>query len=1167
MGSSPRFQIEAFLALALAEMRAARRQVRTWLFVGLAVLLGGGSYLLYAGIHGVFSGLSSTVGAFSPRVLVSSIGMAMVMVLIVGIVFLGLDIRSRDQRERMAEVLDARPINNLALVAGRLAGLVFILWLVVLALLMLLQLVGVTAQALDWWVGDTLEPLSMVSFLVWDAIPALALWGSLVVLLAVVLRNRLVVVVAALALLGLYLWAGFETPFDLMKAVGGSQAFQVTGSDVLPDLATVDLVVQRLATLGLAAVFLVLAAALHPRRDDHGSGKRFASAAALVGVAAAGIGYLVLDVTGDRARKAEWAAAHRAVESEPRVDLERIDGHVVIEPGRRLGLDLTYTITATEPLEEELLFGFNPGLEVSELRLDGALVESSHELGLLRVPLASTARPGERFTVAIAATGIPDASFGYLDSEVDVADAKGDARNLTLLGTEASLFDRRYVALMLGVRWLPLPGPATGNDDPEHYGRDYYAVDLEVDVPDGWLVAGPGLRRDAGAGRFRFAPPVPVPGVTLLASVFERRRLTVDGVTFEMLLYPGHGDNLEPLAGSAGVLEERIGEVLGEARKAGLGYPYEGLSLVEVPASLRVYGGGWRMDSLQAAPGIMMLREYGLPTARFDTLLKFLRQVGHPVGALLARVETGEDPDADRELARAKIGLLGSYSAIDFSGGSLIDGFTRSVFRFQTGPRGEGAIALDYLCHELATALVHHRQAGRYFSPRDFATTQGMNATLGQFFGALASGGGSLSISVNSSGNESQPAAVWNRALGTPLAKLDPSQGGEDALDVLALKAPALARSMVDGLGRDAVATLIAELRRRHAGSTFTIDDFSAAAEDAGVDLDALLGDWLHDASLPGFLASDAAVARLVDDERGEPRYQVRAYVHNGEPTPGLVRLGAVPDSDGASNVLGDPIRVDGHASVEIGIVVDEPPARVWVAPYLSLNRRDIVLELPDYDTTGAVDAEPLKGSRPSDWQPLPEPGVVVDDLDDGFSVVYATPEDEERYGVRSTAWWIETQDIDQGLPVFDMAAPPAPGWMRTEVAGTWGRYRHATAVAYPGSGGASARFAAELPRTGRWRLDYHLPDVESGQRGPAAGLSIRVQSNILEQDMGDFDMTIVADGAETPVEFDAAAATVGWNDLGEFTLPAGEVALLVSNRTTGAFVVADAVRWRPVGG
>ena len=1160
-------QIEEFLAVALAEMQAARRLVRTWFFIGLAVLLGGLSYLLYAGIHGIFSGFSSTVGAFSPRVLVSSIGMVMVIVLTIGIIFLAFDIRSRDQRERMAEVLDARPIGNLGLVAGRLGGLVFILWLVVLVLMMLMQLIGVAAKAFDWWVGDTLEPMSIVSFLVWDAIPALVLWGSVVVLLAVVVRNRFVVVVAALALLGLYYWAGFETPYYLQGAVGGSQAFQVTGSDVLPDLATAELVVQRLATLSLALAFLVLAAALHPRRDGQRGPQRFLLATVFAGIAAAGIGYLVLKVTGDRVRQDEWAAAHQAVESEPRADLERIDGRITIEPARGVSLDVTYILAATEPLEE-LLFGFNPGLEVSELRLDGTLVEASHELGVLRVPLASKARAGDRFTLDITATGIPDASFGYLDSDIDLADVKGEAGNLILLGTEASVFDRRYVALLPGVRWLPLPGAATGNDDPEHYGRDHYLVDLEVEVPDGWLVAGPGLRREAGEGRFRFAPPVPVPDVALLASVFERRHLSVDDVTFELLLYPGHGDNLEPFVDSVDIIEERIAEVLGEARRAGLTYPYEGLSLVEVPARLRVYGGGWRMDSVQALPGIMMLREYGLPTARFDTMFRFLREVGGERGARLARSTTGgrgEDDDPDREAARAKVGMLELFFATDFSGGTLTDGLTRSFFKYQTSPRGEGAIALDYLCHELATGLIHHRQVGQYFSPRNFATSQGMNETMGQLVAGFMSGGGNLSISVSGSGNAPQSASVWSRALDAPLAKLDPSQGGEGALDVLSLKAPALARSIVDGLGREAVATLVAELRRRHVGTTFTIDDFDEIAEHTGAELGVLLGDWLGDASLPGFLVSDAVVERLVDDERGEPRYQIRAYVHNGEPTPGLVRLGAVADSRGALNALSEPIRVDGHTSVEVGLVIDEPPARVWIAPYLSLNRQDILLELPDYDTTDAVDAEPFNGDRPSDWLPPPEPGIVVDDLDEGFSVVYATPEDEERYGVRATPWWMGTQDIDQGLPVFNMFTPPSQGWMRMEVAGTWGRYRHAAAVVYPGNGGASARFAAELPRAGRWRLDYHLPDVESGQRGPVVGLNIRVQANILGREKRDFEITIVADGVETPVEFDAADASAGWNDLGEFTLPAGEVALLVSNRTSGGLVVADAVRWRPV--
>ena len=75
----------------------------------------------------------------------------------------------------------------------------------------------------------------------------------------------------------------------------------------------------------------------------------------------------------------------------------------------------------------------------------------------------------------------------------------------------------------------------------------------------------------------------------------------------------------------------------------------------------------------------------------------------------------------------------------------------------------------------------------------------------------------------------------------------------------------------------------------------------------------------------------------------------------------------------------------------------------------------------------------------------------------------------------------------------------------------------------------------------------------------------MQIQTGILAQKKGTFDLKIIADGEEMPVEFDAATASIGWNDLGEFSLPAGDVSLVVSNATSGSLVVADAVRWRPV--
>ena len=1146
-----RSPVQEFVAVALAEMRAVRRLARTWVFVFLTVLLGVVTYLQYAFMHAL-SGFASTLGSFGPRVLVTSVGMVMVVVLIVGIVFLAFDIRSRDQRERMAEVLDARPIGSVSLLAGRLTGLVFILWLTVAVVMGLIQGIGAMAKAFHWWGGDTLEPVTLASFLILDAVPALTFWGSVVILLAVTIRNRLIVALAALGLFGLYFWATWETPFYLAPALVSFQAYLATGSDVLPVFADGALILQRLAMMLLAAAFIVLAAAAHPRSDGAGRGRRFGVAAALTGFAAAAIGGVVIDAMNAREQRTQWIDVQAAAQAERRADVEFVRGSVAIDPGRRIGLDLVYGLAAVDPLDE-LLFSFNPGLEVAELLLDGAPVDATHDLGILRVPLPGPLAAGERVELAITAAGVPDPEFGYLDSELDMDLVHGEQGNAVLLGTEAAVFDSRYVALMPAVSWMPLPGAATGQDDPVSHGRDFFTVDLEVEVPPEWLVAGPGRRQDAGDGRFRFAPDAPVPEIALLASRFERRSLAVGELAFELLLYPGHGAHLSHYADTVDSIRERIEEVLADAKKAGLTYPYGGLSLVEVPARLRVFGGGWRMDTVQALPGIMLLREYGLPTARLDTSLRILRQFG----------DMPDGDDAGREAGRLKVGLLERFFANDFSGGKLEDAVARNLFKFQTGARGEGALALDYVCHELVARLLFNRGVGDYFSPRVFSTVSGMNETMAQLMGGFFAGGGSLSLSVGA--ETPKRASVWSRALGAPLVTLDPSEDGVGALDVLSLKAPAVAKSIIDGVGRETAGRFLSELLRRYAGTNFTAEDFRTVAAEMGADLDALLGDWLGDARLPGFVASAVEITRLEDGERGEPRYQVLAHVHNGESTPGLVRLGVVSETEEPGRIWSDPIRVGGEASVEVGLVVNAPPGEVWIAPYLSLNRNDFRLEVPEVDPRESVGAEPLNGSRESQWRPPPESGIVVDDLDPGFSITYATPEDEARYAPESS-WWTGDLDMDQGLPAYNPFVPPTGGWMRMEVPGTWGRYRHTVANAFQGDGRASARFSAQLPEAGRWRVGYHLPELGRPNNVPGGGtFRVQIQTGILTQEKGSFDLKIVADGEETPVEFDASAASIGWNDLGEFSLPAGEVSLVVSDRTSGSLVVADAVRWRPV--
>ena len=56
--------------------------------------------------------------------------------------------------------------------------------------------------------------------------------------------------------------------------------------------------------------------------------------------------------------------------------------------------------------------------------------------------------------------------------------------------------------------------------------------------------------------------------------------------------------------------------------------------------------------------------------------------------------------------------------------------------------------------------------------------------------------------------------------------------------------------------------------------------------------------------------------------------------------------------------------------------------------------------------------------------------------------------------------------------------------------------------------------------------------------------------------------LEISSGGTVRTVDFDAAAATPGWNEIDAFDLAAGPVRVAVSDKTSGNAVAADAIRW-----
>ena len=1154
-------------SLARTEMRTIRRLFRFWLFSGAALFLGLVSYIYYWVLHGLLSSYSGTIGAASPKFLLSQTGQYQTMILGIGVVFLAFDLRARDRRDRVIEVLDSRPYSNAELVLGRFLAALLMVWSVALIAMMIIQTIGYAGVTFGWYIGEPAMWSSVWAYLLIEALPALALYVAFVQLVSLLSNNRLVAALAGVGLAAGSAFLTFRAPIYSLPSVALNGGFGSNISEVAPQIWTAVNLVNRGSFALLALGLLVTAVAIHPRLDD--TKRRLWAIAGGSGIAAGAVIILgALAVTGNQiAERDAWRAAHSERQADPVVDLQAIRGSLDLERGGRLTMDLGVRFLPAGG--SGALFSLNPGIEVDGVEdAGGAALNFSHRDGLLEVDLGRTPPQGTAVDIRVQAHGRPDLRFAYLDSAIDFNTIRWQDAQVAILGSLNGFVERDYLALPSSLAWLPRPGASVGLDDPRQRPRDLFELDLQVGAPSGWTIAGPG-KAEAVGERQRFAPAATLPEVALVAGRFDRRTTEVGGIEVELLFHPGHLRNLDYFADARAEIEALASERFATARELGMPYPYRQFTLVEVPWTLRSYGGGWRMDTERAPPGMLLISEGGLPSARFEFAFR----------------NPSRFDDQEGGLARAKTFGLQQFFRNDFSGGNAEAGGVRNLFLYQTAARGPEALALEALCGNLVNRLVNGGES--YFSAHLFDSEMGwtIGSVVQNIVTGRVGGGGGSSVAGTIVGVLTDRPEVWDAVLGSSLTEMDVEENPKRSVNALYLKTSALATAILDGAGRERAAAMIANLLRDHRGSTFTAADLDRAALEAGVDLAGLVGDFLHQTDLPGFLVSAAELERLPDDDQGLPQYQTRLFVRNGEQAPGLFKLRyAVRSPSGVRWDSSEPLLIPGHTAVELGLVTSRPPGTMLAAPYLSLNRREFPVELPRVDNETIVQSEPLRGARPADWMPafLDAGGgvIVVDDLDAGFSVETDTA---EASGMRLqgglAGLFAPAAETDQGLPVFQVFAGAPTTWSRYEQPSSWGRYRRTTALAPKGDGSRRATYRAELPAAGRWRVEMHVPSMSpvpgggqvrrevrigdggdgGGRRGDQDGVQVNVNFGL---NLGTYDLELRNGGSSRPIDFDAQAAGIGWAVLGDFDLTQGTVELELSDDTTGRVVAADAVRF-----
>ena len=1137
------------MAIVAAEARCAFRSMSTWLFIGFVVITTLSVFLFYGSMYARFSGFFTSGSFLNPQLQLANSGIYGLWISLAGAIALVSGQRTKDERARLAEVLDSKPMSNAALTAARFVAAVGVICLPLVATFGLLQVWGLLADASGWSFGHAMEWRSLFWFTLIDVPTVVAMWCSIVLLLAGICRSRIAVVLVGVTILACVSWGLPRLPVyvvDLILPVSNYNSFT---SDFVFSSLSGRAVMQRISMVGFALGLVCIVAALHPRPDRWRLAAGLGIAFVVAGTTAMGV--LFWRAEQDAKERESWLERHReaAVAGASVADIRRIDGSVRVLPGKGLRIDLDLSLRLPPDASSTQLFSLNPGMRVTSLHVDGTRRQYDHRDGLLVVDIVMPSDSSSDVQLSVSAMGIPDPRFAHLDAAVDSSSVSRNNR-IWQLGAVASIFDGSFVALMPWTVWYPIAGANVDRDDPTARPRDFFLMDVVVEVPLGWLVAGPGRRTvvrsetltNTGSPDnslrfglcsssenecFRLAPKNPVSDAALVASRFERYAIEVDGVELELLLHPRHSyfaDYFEP---AASAIANEAATLFRELSANGLPFPFNAWTVVEVPSNLRGYRGGSRLGSALYLPGMFLVRETFIVgnTQRFEHRLRPMHGSLNDIGA-------------------SKLVLLKWLLFNDGTGNNLEQALAHTLFPAVTGTKGDHAIAVEMLLSELAARVLAagdptYRRSGLIFSAHFFDNDASLADGLAKVLFGISGFRQHLFGQTMSDYNAPNIWEALGRGIGPDRVLGEPDL----ATSVMALRTTKTADAVFDAFGRERVYELLAMIRARHLGATFGLEDFRLAATALDNDATPVIIEWLRGNSLPGFLGS-ARVDEIIEQETGESVFLVRAEIRNGESAAGLVRLS--DNESGGSSHGTRPVRVAGNQSVELEFVAPQQPRNVWLHTYLSLNREAAKLDASMGD----------KG-----WMPDTLGGTVIDDLDDGFRHLgTGQHQPQEKIAAR---WWRTygpPVQIDHGLPVFETTVPRVSGsWFRRKIPGAWGRYRRTVALGVPGDGGGRVSFLADLPHAGQWALEYHLPHDMDLRVGDPPLPRVRIG------DLGEYDIRLRDGGRNHPIAFHGGSAEPGWNRLGVFTLKSKQVRVLVGTRTSGKIVVADAIRWLPM--
>lgn len=1032
------------------------------------------------------------------------------------VIFLAGSFLKRDKKLDTAEVIYVRPMSNADYIVGKTWGIVKVFLTLNLISLIITAFFNLVINR------SPFDLFYYIFYLLTISLPSLLFVLGLSFTAMCLLKNQAVTFIVMLGIIGtifFYLSDSLFGVFDFFGVHIPSIFSDVTGHADLR-LFLLQRFIYLLAGVGLICFTIALVKRL-PHKPwkiiiVHAIGTMLVCAGCIAGV------LYVLHFRHQLNLRNEYMATYNKYAGENNVNI-LVHDLSVTPKGKTLEGKSTLKVINNRPSSlDKIILYLNPSLKVTDIESNGNKLPFSRENQVILIEKAL--QGNEELTLTLNYEGGISENICYTDvQEKDYLD-NAIPEVFYRFGKRYAWLEDDFILLTPECLWYPSAIAPNNPASPYNLKKNFVDYTLTVNYTGEKTVLSQGEGKKEG-DKVVFTNENPLPGISLTVADYEKKSLHVDSVDYEILYFKGHDYFSKHFTLLNDTLPGLIRELKNDIEiQKGRDYPYSKFILAETPVQFAGYIRNWKGYTEYVMPGIVFVPERGA-TLSVDFSSEKKRS------ERWRRQEQGAPSETELTMMILRNFITSTFTSENTQIGWNWD--KKYVNKFNIAP-----MFFAY------TGYIHSDE----YPVFDIAINTMQSTTYDIGFRPW---GGII--------NDKQRANLYLEDHSFKTAISDMELKPEIFYELLKLKSNALKNYINTQMPPEEFNEFLKDFFKNNSFTDISFDTFKEELEYfSGVDVSDFIHRWYTEDHSPTVYIRDVDANQVVIDE--VTKYQIKFKVNNPSDVDAIIsvqvmqgggfgggRHGGGGFTISVTQETPETYLIPAGQAREIKIIVDERPANITINTNISHN-------LPTAHTFNFSKIEntvtdTLAGTYPIDpvaFKANPNE-IIVDNEDSGFRTIESNTrhklkdlfqkKDEEKYK-NFMPWWMPSK------------------WTAIAADYCYGETVNSAVYKKTGSGNNSVEWTAELPQDGYYEVSVWNPKM--------GGMFAMSFDRRRRRDRGERNQTytIQYDQEKETVTLDLEQEEGGWVSLGNFYLPKGTATITLTDKVSGDYVIADAVRF-----